>query len=189
MSMLIDITVEVTPLSGEETLTNEKMASFGHLGTHFDVVDKTFPLEFVRRKGIVFDVEAAAGQEIEAEDFDISLVENDMFVAFRTGFIERTGYGTKEYFTDHPQLSNRLIEGLLDRGVSIIGIDFAGIRRGAEHTPKDRYCAERGTFIVENLCNLAAVLDGASYRFFTAHTYPVKFAGMSGLPCRVVAEV
>ncbi|MBN2048955.1 MAG: hypothetical protein JW760_00810, partial [Spirochaetales bacterium] len=85
-------------------------------------------------------------------------------------------------FSDYPQLSDRLIDMLSERHISIIGIDFAGVRRGAEHTPKDRYCAERGTFIVENLCNLASVLDGRKNRFFTAHTYPVKFAGMSGLP-------
>ncbi|MBN2050908.1 MAG: cyclase family protein, partial [Spirochaetales bacterium] len=133
--MLIDITIEVTPIMGEETFNREKMAAFGHLGTHFDGVDKTFPLEFLRRKAVVFDVEAASGREIQADDFDISLVEKDMFVTFRTGFIERTGYGSKEYFSDHPQLSDRLIDMLLERHISIIGIDFAGVRRGAEHTP------------------------------------------------------
>ena len=107
--MLIDIIVEVTPLSSGDALAQEKITSFGHLGTHFDAVDKTFPLDVVHR--------------------------------------------------------------------------------GVQHTPKDRYCAERSTFIVENLCNLASVLDGRDNRFFTAHTYPVKFTGMSGLPCRVVAEV
>ena len=58
-----------------------------------------------------------------------------------------------------------------------------------EHTPTDQICADRGTFIVENVCNLAAVLDGQKSAHFTAGTYPVNFVGMTGLPCRVVARV
>jgi len=106
-----------------------------------------------------------------------------MFVAFRTGFIERHEYGSREYFSGHPQLSNELIDTLLERGVSIIGIDFAEMRRGSEHIPKDQYCADRGIFVVENLCNLAAVLNGRDSASCVFHTYPIKFSGLSGLPC------
>ena len=42
--------------------------------------------------------------------------------------------------------------------ISMIGVDFAGIRRGKEHTPKDQYCADRGVFVVENLCGLSRLL-------------------------------
>ena len=52
-----------------------------------------------------------------------------------TGFIEEEGYGSRKYFTEHPQLSNALLEALLEKKVSIIGVDFAGVRRGKEHTP------------------------------------------------------
>lgn len=69
----------------------------------------------------------------------------------------------------------------------MIGIDFAGVRRGKEHTPKDQYCADRGTFIIENLCNLKNLAQQTEY--FTANTYPMNYADMTGLPCRVVAEV
>ena len=110
-----------------------------------------------------------------------------MFVAFYTGFIEKEGYGTKTYFTEHPQLSNELLEALLQKQVSIIGVDFAGVRRGKEHTLMDQHCADQGVFIIENLCNLGNVLkNGGS---FTAHTYPMNYAEMTGLPCRVVAEI
>ena len=81
-----------------------------------------------------------------------------MFVAFYTGFIEKTGYGGKAYFTGHPQLSDDLIDALLAKGISIIGVDFAGVRRGKEHTLKDQYCADHGVFIIENLCNLQSVI-------------------------------
>ena len=57
---------------------------------------------------------------------------------------------------------------------------------GKEHGEADRRCADQRTFIIENLCNLKALLpleDG-----FTVRTFPMNFAGLSGLPCRVIAE-
>ena len=119
-------------------------------------------------------------------DIDIVSVNSDMFVAFYTGFIEKEGYGGKTYFTEHPQLSDELIDSLLDKGVSFIGVDFAGVRRGKEHTPKDQYCADRGVFIIENLCNLQELNNKEDIVF---NTYPMNYADMTGLPCRVVAEV
>lgn len=108
-----------------------------------------------------------------------------MFVLFHSGFIESEGYGTVSYFTDHPQLSNELIDELVRKEISLIGVDFAGIRNGAEHTPKDQYCADRGVFIIENLCNLEKLLDLDE---FTVNTYPMNFSDVTGLPCRVIAE-
>lgn len=185
--MKIDITLKITPKMVTDAQGNEKKALVGHLGTHFDVMNKEFPLEYTERNGIVFDVSGVQGRDIEAADIDLDQVKKDMFVAFYTGFIEKEGYGSKPYFTEHPQLSNELLEALLQKQISIIGIDFAGIRRGKEHTPMDQHCADRGVFIVENLCNLGNVLKNGST--FTAHTYPMNYAEMTGLPCRVVAEV
>ena len=138
---------------------NEKKALVGHLGTHFDVMNMEFPLEYTRRKGVVFDVSEVTDRDIDVCDIDLDKVESDMFVSFYTGFIEKIGYGGKVYFTEHPQLSNELIDALLDRGV----------------------------FIIEKLCNLKAVLDNGGH--FLANTYPMNYVEMTGLPCRVVAEI
>ena len=165
------------------------MASFGHLGTHFDVMNKTFPLSYVKRDGIVFDVSAVSTRDIGIEDIQLDAIKQDMFAAFYTGFIDENEYGSEKYFSRHPQLSDELIDTLLAKKVSIIGIDFAGVRRGEEHTPKDQYCADKGVFIVENLCNLHLILKETKHQYFTAHTYPINFSGMSGLPCRVVGEI
>ncbi|MGC4017811.1 MAG: cyclase family protein [Muricomes sp.] len=187
--MFIDLTVLITPEMIADAQGNEKKALAGHLGTHFDVMNKEFPIEYVERNAIVFDVSSIKDRDIESSDIDISKVKSDMFVGFYTGFIEEEGYGTKRYFKEHPQLSDNLIENLLDLKISIIGVDCAGVRRGVEHTPKDQYCADRGVFIVENICNLKAVLSKEGSREFTANTYPVKYAEMTGLPCRVVAKI
>jgi len=187
--MLIDLSVKVSKFTRKEAVDHEKMVSFGHLGTHFDVMNKEFPLSYTKRKGIVFDASKFIGEDISLNEGDLSMVRKDMFVAFYSGFIDKVGYGTKPYFKEHPQLSNELIDQLLGKGISIIGVDFAGVRRGKDHTPKDQYCADKGVFIVENLCRLDQVLRGKKFNNFVANTYPINFEGMTGLPCRVVAEI
>lgn len=187
--MLIDLSIEVTKFKNKNALENERMVSFGHLGTHFDVMDKEFPIEYVKRKGIIFDVSKIIGRDIDLEDIDISKIEGEMFIGFYTGFIEKEEYGTQKYFNEHPQLSNSLIECLVNKKISIIGVDFAGIRRGKEHTSKDQYCADSGVFVVENLCNLKKILGEEKYRYFDVNVFPIKFSGLTGLPCRVVGEL
>jgi len=75
------------------------------------------------------------------------------------------------YFGQHPQLADELIDALLDKGVSVIAVD----------------CADRGCFIIENLCNLNALIECGG--LLTVHTYPMNFADVNGLPCRMIAEV
>ena len=185
--MFIDITLKITSEMLKNSPAKENSALFGHMGTHFDVMDKEFPLEYTRRKGIVFDVSSIRDRDINISDIDATLIQKEMFVAFYTGYIEEVSYGEKKYFSEHPQLSNELIDLLLDKGISIIALDCSGIRRGPEHTPKDQYCAERGTFVVENLCGLKALVENGGK--FTANTYPMSCTGMTGLPCRVIAEI
>lgn len=185
--MKIDITLQITPKMLRDAQGNEKKALVGHLGTHFDVMDKAFPLDYTERKGVVFDVSGIKDRDIDVSDIDPSKIEPNMFVAFYTGFIEKEGYGTRKYFTDHPQLSHELIETLLKKKISIIGVDFAGLRRGKEHTLTDQRCADREIFVVENLCNLKYLLEKAGALLM--HTYPMNYDGVSGLPCRVVAEI
>lgn len=123
---------------------------------------------------------------VHDDDFDVDLekVPADSFVMFYSGFIEEEGYGSARYFKEHPQLSDELIEKLVDLHISLIGVDFAGIRRGREHPVKDQYCADHGVFVIENMCNLKELLN----KDVIMNTYPMRYQGMTGLPCRVVAE-
>lgn len=57
------------------------------------------------------------------------------------------------------------------------------------HPQADQYCAANNIFAVENLANLDILPKEAKTRDFTVHTYPVNYEGLSGLPCRVVAEI
>lgn len=185
--MLIDLTLELTQKMLTDSMNHSNPALIGHAGTHFDVMNREFPLDYTERKGIVFDVSGVWGRDIDVSDINPGLLEKDMFIAFRTGFMERIGYGEAGYFTEHPQLSVALIDLLLEKGVSVIGLDFAGIRRSPEHIPADQRCADCGVFVVENLCRLDAVLREGGR--FIACTYPMNCTDMTGLPCRVIAKI
>ena len=184
--MLVDITLRVTPEMMGTAQENTAKTLVGHMGTHFDVMDKEFPLEYTQRRGVVFDVSHIADREIGPSDIDLEKVTAESFVAFYTGFVDRVAYGTPRYFREHPQLSVELIDALLGKKISIIGIDCAGIRRAPEHVPADQRCADEGVFVVENLCNLHLLPEA---EVFTARTFPLRYTGMTGLPCRVVAEI
>lgn len=185
--MLIDITLKLTPELIANAQENLRKASAGHLGTHFDVMNKEFPLEYTKRKGVFFDVSDIKGRDIDICDIDLNKVEKDMFVAFYTGFIDEVEYGSETYFKKHPQLSYELIDALLDKQISIIGVDFSGLRNGKEHTPTDQHCADCGVFVVENMRNLEQVLKACD--ICTVNTYPMNYSKMTGLPCRVIAEI
>ena len=184
--MLMDITLQVTQDMLGTAWENTAKSLAGHLGTHFDVMDKEFPLEYTRRKGVFFDVSHVRGRDIESADIDLDRVKAGTFVGFYTDFQKEERYGTPRYFKEHPQLSRELVEALLNKGVSVIGVDCAGIRRAPEHVPIDQHCADRNVFVVENLCGLNAVVELDVP--ITVHTYPMRMAGITGLPCRVVAE-
>ena len=74
---------------------------------------------------------------------------------------------------------------LVEKGIAFIGLDFAGVRRGAEHHPADVYCAEHNTFVIENLRGLGALVGKQSLTFYTL---PLSVTDLPAIPCRVVVE-
>ena len=189
MNNLIDLTLELkkdNPIFGK---SNAKMLSFmnaGHIGTHLDIrQQEEVPLEYMESRGCKVDVSHVSQREIGLDDLGDAVISKGDFVVFYTGFMNRTPYGKPGYFDNHPQLSHDLIDYLIEKKVSFIGIDAAGIRRGREHREADERCAEKGVFVIENLDNLAKV-DGA--RSFSITCLWISREGATGLPCRVVAK-
>ena len=64
--MLKDVTLKITP----DLLRNANSSLIGHIGTHFDVMNREFPLEYTRREASVFDVSRIEGQ-IGVNDIDL----------------------------------------------------------------------------------------------------------------------
>ena len=166
-----------------DNIINEKAyGRLGHLGTHIDIMDKSFPLEYLKRKAIVFKLKDY--KEIVLKDIDINRIEEDSIILFYTGQLDKYGYGTKEYNKDHPILSYELIDYLIFKKISLIGIDFPGLRRGLEHTPIDAYLSDNGIFVIENMVNIDKLPLEC-----VVNIKPIKHGGSSGLPCVVIAEV
>jgi kynurenine formamidase len=183
--VLIDLTVTVDKQVVASMTVPSKL---GHLGTHFDVMDKEFPLESVRRVGRLIDISALRDREVELADIK-SPIERDEFVIFKTDYAVEIGYGGPNYNYRSAELSDDVVSHLLERKVSLIGVDAASIQRPAKHRQVDQRCAAENVFIVENLCNLDALAQAAGDRTFVVYCAPLNFRGLTGLPCRVVAEV
>ncbi len=161
----------------------------GHVGTHFDVMDKEFCLENIITTGRVFDISHIQTGEVKLADVDISTVEENDFVMFYSGVLKKYGYGTKEYFSTYIELSDELIDALIEKKASLIGVDMAGAKKAEDHPRIDQYCADKGVFIIENLSNLDILLKETSRNSFTVYTFPMNWNGFTGLPCRIVAEL
>jgi len=179
--------VDLTMPLNDEMIAKAQLS--GHVGTHFDIMDKTISGNRINLRGIFFDVREIGQGEIDIDDIDISAIGKGMFVGFYSGIQDTYPYGSKEYHHEHPTLSVRLIDCLIEKQISLIGIDFAGVRRHSEHTPTDQKCADAGVFIIENLTFLEKVLgDKKSTHAFvcvSANMIP----GATGIPCKVTARV
>ena len=191
--MRIDLTYQlsrekISELSATSDSRDKSLISFGHMGTHFDTMGKTFSLDYCECRGVIFDVSTLGERDIELADIDAGKISGGDFVLFCTGTSERYEYWSKDYSTHYPQLSWDVIKLLVDKKVHIIGIDARGLRKGAEHPEADKFCADNDVFIVENLVNLNKVVATGAQNF-TVHTYPLNLVGFSGIPCRVVAEI
>ena len=190
--MKIDLTYQLTKekienYSQKFSDRDKGLVATGHLGTHFDVMGKNFPLDYTERNGIIFDVRKI-DDEIKISDVEIEKIQAGDFVIFYTGVSEKFEYGSDDYNTFFPQLSFELIEKLAEKKISIIGVDMRGIRKGDEHPKADNFCAQNGVFVVENLVNLDKLFDSCKEKNFTVHTYPMNIKNFSGLPSRVIAE-
>lgn len=186
--MYIDLTLKPdpnNPLAQQSKKQASELLLQGHYGTHLDIHShSSVPLEYMHRRGILFDVSHVAGRDVDSNDIEFHKIQANDFVIFKTDMIKRHQYGHRAYFSNHSQLSNTLIDALIEKKVSFIGIDAAGVRNGREHITADKRCEEEGIFIIENLDNL----DSISMEIFEVTTSWLEIPGKTGLPCRVVVR-
>lgn len=187
--MLIDVTIKMTSQMVQAVIRNAAHCFPGHIGTHFDTTIKEFPLEYLERQGVVFDVSNVKDREIGISDIDISLVSKGMFVAFCSNYSNIVEYGSYEYFNKSPEVSFELIHELLKKDVCIVGLDFGRTNKGKFKKVLNHFSKEKEIFIIENLCNLKSILNGKKAAYFKASTFPMHYEGFTGNPCRVIAKI
>lgn len=185
--MILDLTTMLTAdhpmIAWAKTKENSHIA-MGHVGTHLDTYEKTkIPLAYFRSRGILF--QTVGIEEVTENDIDLTKVQADDFVLFHTGRSEEYAYGERAYFLNHPKLSQSLIEKLVEKKIRFIGVDCPGIREHEEHQQADRFCERHGVYVIENLKNLSEI----TAETFTVYTMWLEDAQMTGLRCRVLAEL
>jgi kynurenine formamidase len=186
-AMLIDLTLPITP-ERVKFIEAQGHAPEGHICTHFDVMNKEFPLESFRTRGRLIDISALRDREIEIADIESHGISEGDTVIFHTGYMDELGYDNAAYWRRSAELSDAAVGYLLDRRIRLIAIDAAGAQKPKKHKDVDQLCADNGVFIVENLDNVKALL-GRDHRDFTVFTAPLKHVGYTGLPCRVIVEI
>ena len=175
---MLNLNLLVTAKAREDVMKYEPKVAQGHVGTHIDLKGKDF--RDTDLKGIVIKVP----EKGVIEDADLSKVKEGSFVMFKTMHSRRIDYGRKEYFGEHATLSDELIEKLIEKKVALIGIDGPGIKSGKEHPLTDQYLADKGIFVVENLCYLFLLKEGREYDI------SVKAQGSvnDGMPVEVIVN-
>lgn len=181
--MLIDLTLKI---SRADYITDDPKRKIGHVGTHFDVMNKEFLLENIKRTGKIIDISKIQDREVTIEDINVEVKEND-FVIFKTDHF-KIGYGEKEYQIKSAELSDQLIDFLIAKKVSLIGVDAPGLQKSAKHGEVDQHCADHNIFVVENLCNVDTLYEHVRDKSFTVYCFPLNIQDTSGLSCRVIAE-
>jgi kynurenine formamidase len=160
----------------------------GHVGTHFDVMDKEFPLDSFKTTGKLVDISGIRQREIEVHDLEPSNISAGDTVIFYTGYMDEFGYENRLYWKRSAELSDAAVSYLISKRIRLIAVDAAGAQKPTKHQHVDQQCADHGIFIVENLDNVKALRDRPNGPF-TVYTAPLKRSGLTGLPCRVIVEI
>jgi kynurenine formamidase len=170
--------------------SDNKHLQLGHFATHLDThLNTTPPLDYMVRRGILFDVTTITTGDITTDVIDTDLINAGDFVIFKTDMIKRFEYGSVDYFSSQPELSNSLIDMLIEKKISFIGIDAGGLKKGETHVEADKRCESAGIYIIENMDNLDQLSLNTQGHDFKLTTLWIEFPGQTGLPCRVIAEV
>lgn len=183
---------EPTSLTQTRTLENDsyndwRLCSGMHAGTHIDgpghVTDSntllsSLPIDRFVGTGHLVDarnkmiIDASAVQELPDQE--------GLIVLFLTGHDKR--FGTPEYFTNHPIMSEDCAKDLIAHKVKMVGIDCYS--PDTHPFPVHQILLAHNILIIENLTNLDRLLG----KTFIVVALPLKTATDSAL-ARVIALV
>jgi kynurenine formamidase len=166
-----------------------------HAGTHidaplhFDPHGKDvfrLPLDSFFSPAVVLDVSHLDPKE-EITEESLEDCENASLLEKGRGALIRTGWDRfwgEDRYPDHPYLTEPGAEWLLERGVSLLGIDALSMDsvHRKEKAVHNRFLREREIPTVENLCRLQEVKEGV----FTFIAFPLPLVGCTGSPVRAV---
>lgn len=167
---------------------NFKLETGMHIGTHIDspmhmTLDETFlseaPVDRFWGKGCLLDVRNESIVDYKKEYSGV--VNEDDIVLLYTGHDVK--FGKKEYYLDHPVISEKLVDFFISRNIKMIGMDLPSPDQDPYNLHKK--LLQNDIPIIENLTNLSSLLSGESFEVIAL---PLKIRADASLT-RVVARV
>ncbi len=161
-----------------------------HTGTHIDA-----PFHFLKAgygvEQIPLDLLVGAAQVIQipedAKVIDAKTLEKTIFkpgikkVLFKTAVSLQRIPLTQGFKTDFVAVAADAAQMLVDKGITVIGIDYLSIAPYKNSRPTHEILLNANTLIIEGL-NLADVDEG----LYTMYCLPLKLKGSDGAPARVI---
>jgi kynurenine formamidase len=167
-----------------------------HSGTHLDApyhfvqeglkIDK-IPLNRLITSAILCRVKKGPDKPItrkDIEDFEAKngTISPNLAVIFETGWSRNLA--KKDYFSRNPGLSATAAKYLIEKKVSLVGIDSPSIDLGKDSKFSVHHILlKRGVLILENLCNLERIPRSN----FKLIVLPLRLKNATGSPVRAVA--
>lgn len=160
-----------------------------HVGTHMDapihMVDgglyiSDIPLDHFQGRGVL--INAIGHMEICADMADEADLQEGDIVLIHSGWDKK--YFTEDYFKQWPVFTEGFAKKLVEKKVSLIGMDMAGPEMD-ETFPIHKILLSNNVLIIENMTGLEQLIAAKD---FIVHAYPVKYKAC-GAPVRVVAEI
>ena len=168
--------------------TDHKLETGMHVGTHIDA-----PLHMIEEGKMVNDLpidrfigtgkllDARGKKEVDGSVFEgVSVLPGDIVLVY-TGWSEN--FGSKNYYTDYPVLTEDFAETAMSFGAKIVGLDTPSPDRDPYTVHKMLFAKE--ILIIENLTNLSELVGVED---FDVYALPIKLQA-DAAPVRVIAQV
>jgi len=192
--------VEISILGrhGIENRETRKITLGTHTGTHCDAPRHFVPggisvdelsLYILTGPAYVLNFSLLAElSEINSHDLELALGENrPERLVLRFDWCRK--WGTMEYYSEHPYLTEEAGEWLVARGIRLIAMDTPmpdnpkNGRGTVNDSPLHKIFLKHGVIIVEYLCNLKELTQ----ENIELIVLPLKIAGADGAPVRCIA--
>ena len=173
---------------GHDGFNDYRLTTGMHVGTHIDgpmhmTLDNRMigqlPIDRFAGKGVLIDIRGE--RQIEFREEFSGIIRTDDIVLFYSGLDKL--FGTPQYFTDYPDLTEGLARFLAERQVKIVGLDWDS----PDHEPYQIHdiLLKNNILILENLTNLDQLLHVPNFEVFAL---PLKIEADSSI-VRAVAKV
>ncbi|MGI0049579.1 MAG: cyclase family protein [Nitrososphaera sp.] len=172
---------------------SEAMFMSTHTGTHVDAPSHfapgrasidTIPAGRLVSSAVLVRAKKSANRLVEREDLAGEQIREGDSVVIATGWEKRAASGN--YMTENPGLSGQAARYLAGKKVNAVAIDGPSIDAGADAMfTAHKILLPHNILVVENLCNVSKI----STNRFTLVLSPLKLAGATGSPARVLAIV